>query len=54
MSNEDKKQAQFFVRPEKQTAKDLGDTIADGLIAQINADRIAQGLPPLEKDEPKE
>jgi uncharacterized protein YkwD len=56
MSNEKKaettREAQFFVRPgtKDKTAKDLGNEIADGLIAQINEHRKAQGLPPLEKD----
>jgi hypothetical protein len=52
MSTEEKKDAQFFVRPttEGKKPEDLADEMADGLIAQINAERLAKGLPPLEKD----
>lgn len=41
----------FFVRPAPGTAGvELADSIADGIIALINAERAAKGLPPLLKD----
>ena len=41
----------FFVRPAGAAAGEaLADKIADGLIEQINASRLAKGLPPLEDD----
>ncbi len=43
------KEAQFFVRPTAPSAtpEALADTIADGLIAQVNERRAKKGLPPL-------
>jgi hypothetical protein len=44
------KDAQFFVRPMKSTTvESLSDQIANGLIAQVNAERATKGLRPLPK-----
>ncbi len=40
----------FFVRPKSaDAAEDLVKSIASGVIKQINADRLARGLPPIAK-----
>jgi hypothetical protein len=48
--SDEKKKAEFFKRPRKgQSTEDVARDIANVLIAQINAKRAAEGLPPLPK-----
>jgi hypothetical protein len=48
--HEPTKEPLFFVRPAPGKVAELADSMADGIIAMINSERAARGLPPMPKE----